>query len=363
MTTVNRDRRPLVVDFSKLLPGPFCTQTLAELGLRVVRVELPHWPDMLREHGPRVGGLGYAYWAANRGKESLCLDFRRSPGRDALFKLLGSADVLVEGFRPGTMERLGLGWTALRRRFPRLVYCSLTGYGSSGPWSRQAGHDLNFLARAGLLSAPDASVPPAQVADLSGAVHAAAAILAALLARERTGRGRRVEVSMTETAHSWLALETGWHEARGREASAAEAWWRGRTHPLYRLYAAADGGRLAVAALEPPFTVELLRVLGLQSFEADARSEDPRRLARVGRALERAFKARPSAHWERVFAGSDCCVCPVLTLAEARAAARRPSPSKAPPRLGQDNEAVLRRAGLSKAERQGLRRAGLLGSA
>ncbi|MDE2290676.1 MAG: CoA transferase [Elusimicrobia bacterium] len=354
---------PLVLDFSKLLPGPFATQQLAELGLRVVRVELPHWPDRLRDLPPKKGGLGWAFRACNRGKESLCLDYRKPAGREALFKLLARADALVEGFRPGTMGKLGLGWPALRRRFPRLVYCSLTGYGDEGPASRRAGHDLNFLCGAGYFSVPGTGVPPVQLADLSGAMRAAAAVLAALLERERTGRGRRVSVSMTEAARSWLVLEDGWAEATGREAGESQAWWRGRSHPLYGLYQAADGRRLAVAALEPAFAVDLLRTLGLERLEGAARSDDPGERARLRRALARAFASRPLAHWTRLFAGRDCCVTPALTLAEARAAAPGGPKLRPAPTLGRDNFAVLRRAGLSRVQAARLRKAGVLYSA
>ncbi len=377
-----------VIDFSKLLPGPFCTMVLADLGLRVVRVELPHWPDMLRGHGPKAAGLGYAYWMANRGKESLCLDFRAPAGRRALDKILASADALVEGFRPGTMDKLGLGWDAVRRRFPRLVYASITGYGDSGAGSRRAGHDLNFLAEAGYFT-EGAAVPPFQGADLSGALYAASGVLAALLRRGPAGRGRRVSVSMTEAAHSWLALESGFAYAVGRPPAADEAWWRGRMHPCYRLYTAKDGGRLAVAALEPPFAVAMLRHLGLERLEADVRSEEPRRMARVARALEAVFCRQPLAYWRKSFAKTDCCVTPVLTAAEARRDARargqelslrgqdgrrwplqrspvrlsgaEPAPTP-PPLLGADSAAVLRRAGVSAKEIAALSKSGLLGT-
>ena len=131
----------VVLDFSKLLPGPYCTQTLADLGCRVIRVELPHWPDAARELPPKIEGHGFCYWMVNRNKESLCLDFRKPEGMRALEKLLAKADVVVEGFRPGLMDKLGLGAKTLTRKHPRLVYCSITGWGE-GPWAKKAGHDV-----------------------------------------------------------------------------------------------------------------------------------------------------------------------------------------------------------------------------
>ncbi|MFH1724715.1 MAG: CaiB/BaiF CoA-transferase family protein [Elusimicrobiota bacterium] len=380
-----------VLDFSKLLPGPFCTMILADFGCRVIRVELPHWPDTLREYGPRIGGHGFCYWMANRNKESLCLDFRKPAGLRVLAKLLAKADVLVEGFRPGLMGRLGLGPRALLRRFPRLSYCSITGYGREGPLSRRAGHDINFLAESGFLGAGDSngevSFPAAQVADLGGATTAAAAILAALLARATTGRGRRIEVSMTETAFSWLVLPLGFSFATGRPFDPAEHWWSGR-HPFYRIYRTKDGRRLAVGALERPLAVDLLRRIGRGDLVAALDRADARGLDAIERELERAFLKRTLAHWRRKLGGSDVCVSPVRTVPEALGQARRSrgnavvrltrgkglpyvrSPvlvggkelrlRRPPPALGADNEAVLRSAGIGAAEIRRLKASGML---
>ncbi|MBI4425328.1 MAG: CoA transferase [Elusimicrobia bacterium] len=378
--------RILVVDLSKLLPGPFCTMTLADLGCRVVRVELPHWPDGAREAEPRIQGQGYAYWMLNRNKESLCLDFRKPEGLRALHRLLAKADVLVEGFRPGMMEKLGLGWAGLRRRYPRLVCCSISGYGK-GPWARRAGHDLNFQASCGLLALGDSSgevtFPPVQLADLSAAHHAASAILAALLDRAATGKGRRLSVSMAEAAFAWPVFAVGEWLATGRSPRPRGAWWNGG-NPLYRLYRTQDGRHLAVAILERPFAVDLLRRLGREDLLPGLSSEEAGAGEALARELEAVFSRRTLADWTTLLSGNDVCVSPVLTFEEALrephvkglgllqgpggACVRPPVSSpggdlrvrRPPPALGADNRRVLRSAGLTAAEISGLERAGLL---
>ena len=220
----------VVLDFSKLLPGPFCSLVLADLGCRVIRVELPHWKDAARDIPPRIQGHGFCYWMANRNKESLCLDFRKPEGLSTLLKLVAKADVLLEGFRPGLMDRLGLGYRELSRKHKRLVYCSLTGYGQQGPLSAKAGHDLNFMAQAGSLGLGDSSggvtFPPIQTSDLAGSLYAALGILAALREREcvRGELGARVAARIVAQAEAALVRAQHADRAcglRGRDPHAA----------------------------------------------------------------------------------------------------------------------------------------------
>lgn len=374
----------LVVDFSKLLPGPFCTMVLADLGCRVVRVELPHWPDWARSSAPKIRGQGAAYWMLNRNKESLCLDFRKPAGLAALHRLLAKADVVVEGFRPGMMEKLGVGYEELRRRNARLVYCSIAGYGD-GPWARRAGHDLNFQALSGLLALGDSggelSFPPVQLADLSAAHYASSAILAALLERASTGKGRHLRISMAEAVFTWPVFALGQWLADKRAPEPKSAWWNGRS-PLYRLYRTEDGRHLAVAILERSFAVDLLRRIGREDLEPRLDGEDVDKDDVLARELEVTFSRRPLAAWVDLLGDKDVCVTPVLNLEEA---ARSPhvgaagmlaaggrhirspisggAPFKVrrdPPRLGADNRRVLRDAGLSDAAVRKLRKDGIL---
>jgi alpha-methylacyl-CoA racemase len=283
-----------VVDFSKLLPGPYATKRLRELGFRVTRVQLPRFEDP----GDK---LPMGPWL-NRGKRTLVFDFRKPAGRRRLEALLKRADVLVEGFRPGLMDRLGLGWKRARLLNPRLVYCSITGYPARGPWAGKAGHDLNFQAVSGLLSLGAPGPFSGTPADVAGSMAAVEAILAALLARERTGKGRRLSVSIAEAFHRQLAIPLSGPE------------WFPSDHPMYRLYETADGRQIAVGALEPQFRSALT--------------------AAVGEDLAAAFKSKPLSHWRRALETLDGCACAVLTLPEAKAffASRTRAPRTAPRR-------------------------------
>lgn len=308
-----------VLDFTKLLPGPYATQMLADLGCRVTKVELPHFPDGARGMPPLVDGVGSVYWMVNQGKTELPLDFRKPAGLAEARRLVAAADVLIEGFRPGLMDRVGLGAEEAMKLNPRLVYCSLVGYPTAGPWRRKAGHDLNFLAVSGYLglTSPgrEPAPPPTQVADLTGAMAAVTSVLAALLERETTGQGRRVEVSMAQTAHSLLPVPLGELRAEAADPGRGGRWWDG-SHPFYRLYAAADGAWLAVAALEKPFALSLLEALALGTLSPLA--DDP--LANAGplaEALGRAFRSAPAQEWVRRLADKDVCVTRVNRLAEA----------------------------------------------
>lgn len=295
-----------VLDFSKLLPGPFATQVLADLGMKVTRVTLPHSGDLMRETLPAAWRL------INRGKKEASFDFRVEKKRMAA--MIKKADVLVEGFRPGRMEKMGLGYAEVRKINPRIVYCSITGYPRSGPWGRKAGHDINFLAVSGWLGIRPV-VPPSQPADLAGAMAAVTAILAALLEKKR---GRHIEISLAEAAHSWLPVPLGELEDKGRDPRAEHHWWGADgVHPFYGLYKTKDGSLLAVGALEPGFAVSLLDELGLSELR-DLASAPYANAAVLREALAKAFASADRAEWERRLEGKELCVTPVLPLSEAK---------------------------------------------
>lgn len=389
---MKRLKQITILDFSMYLPGPYCTMVLADLGCRVIRVEMPRWPDILRRIGPKIDGHGYSYWMANRNKESLSLDFRKPSGRKAVLRLIAEADVLVEGFRPGLMTRLGLGPKALLRRFPGLVYCSLTGYGRSGPLSGRAGHDLNFQAESGMLGAGDSNgkvtFPSVQAADLSASLTAASAVLAAVLERRAGGKGRHIDISMTEALFPWLLLSVGHSFATGKPFKPRRQWWTGAT-ALYRLYRTKDGRHLAVAALERPFAEALLRELKRPDLLPALDDPSPAGQKKLAGTLARIFRRRTLAAWEKLFGGKDVCVSPVRTVPEAVSRAEKSSliirtPRKSrkglrlirspirlsrgdfrlrrtPPELGEDNVPVLRSFGFKKSEIADLHRRGLLG--
>ena len=307
-----------IVDFSRLLPGPYATQVLADMGCKVTRVELPYFADMTRELPPLIDGVGATYWMINQGKKRLLLDFRKPAGLKKARALIAKADVLVESFRPGVMEKSGLGYEELRRLNPRLVYCSLAGY-PEGDWEKKAGHDLNFLAMSGMLALGDSegkiSFPAAQFADLSGSMAAVSGILAGLLESRARGRGRHLKISLAASIHSWLTIPLASWAATGKETAPRSEWWNG-AHPFYRLYPTKDARHLAVAALEPVFYRSLLDALDLGSLKelaGDARAN----AGALSAALAEKFASATMTEWESRLAGKDLCVTPVLSLGES----------------------------------------------
>jgi len=295
-----------VLDLSRLLPGAYCTQLLQAQGAEVTKIEPPAGDPIRALPG------GEAYFAAlHRGKQLLTIDLRSEAGRQALRRRMVDADVLVEGFRPGVMERMELGYQALAAINPALVYCAVTGYGSNGSIARRAGHDLNYLARSGALSlmpvrdgAP--AIPGLQVADLAGGLQGAFLVAAALATRLQTGRGCRVEVSMTDLMRSWTVLPRA---ARG--AGVPGLPLTGEL-PCYHVYSVPDGF-LTVAALEPDFWAEFCRVIGREDlvprqFDGDAVA-----------AVQAVLGSATRAEWTTRFADRDVCVEPSLTLEESEA--------------------------------------------
>jgi len=314
-----------VLDLSLLFPGPYCGAILADLGAEVIKVERPGGGDWVRAVPPLdpETGEGLIFRTLNRGKKSLTLNLKAEEGRSILLRLVEGADVLLESFRPGVMERLGLGYDTLARANQGLVYCSLTGYGSAGPYRARAGHDLNFIGLAGLLdlSGPAGgppSIPGAQMADVTGALWAAIGILGALLAREQTGRGQRVEASLLGSSLACLRLDVtrllaGEPVARGTGDLAG-----GRVS--YNLYQTAGGGYMSLAAVEPEFWQTFCRAVGRADLAdqgmAPAVAGEP-----AYDALCALFRTRTRREWAEALAGVDACCEPVLSLDEALASA------------------------------------------
>ena len=296
-----------VLDLTRLLPGPYCTQLLGALGADVIKVEAPGVGDPARE----LSGALFAQ--VNRHKRSLTLDLKADEGKALLRRLVQDSDVLVESFRPGVMERLELGYDDLARLQPRLIYATLSGFGQAGPYRDRAGHDLTYVALAGLLgqNASAAGIPvlpSAQVADLGGAFMATVAILAALVARVRTGRGQRVDTSLFEAALGWLPVLLASYVELGRSPRPGEPPLGGGL-PQYDVYATRDGRHVALGALEPTFFAAFLSRAGaseLQALPFVERQEGLRRL----------IASRTQADWVDLMADVDTCFAPVNTLDE-----------------------------------------------
>jgi len=302
-----------VLDLTRLLPGPMCTLHLADMGADVIKVEDTGAGDTMPVP---VRAL------VNRNKRGIRLDLKQPQGVQAFRQLARSADVLVEGFRPGVMERLGLGYAALSRDNPRLVYCSITGYGQTGPLRDLAGHDLNYCGQAGVADqiGSDANTPALSnlpLADLmGGALTAAMGILAALVDAVRTGEGRFIDIAMTDgvLAHAVMPMATLATQGRTRPAG-GDTLSGGLA--CYATYRTADGRFVAVGALERKFWDGLCDVIHRADLKPLHRSLDAEVERRVRAELTEIFAGASLAHWEERFRGSDCCVSPVRKLEEA----------------------------------------------
>jgi crotonobetainyl-CoA:carnitine CoA-transferase CaiB-like acyl-CoA transferase len=307
----------LVLDFSTLLPGPLATLILAEAGAEVVKVERPGGDEM-RAWEPRWGSQSINFALLNRGKNSIVIDLKDAQHRAKLEPLIARADVLVEQFRPGVMTRLGLDYASASAINPRIIYCSITGYGQTGPKRDVAAHDVNYIAESGLLSLSRGSlshpvVPPALIADIAGGSYPAVMnILLALRERERTGRGRHLDVSMSDN----LFTLTYW--ALGRGFATGE--WPGNGtdlvtggSPRYQLYPTRDGRILAVGAIEQRFWDSFCDVVGLDPALRNDTSDPTATIAR----LRDIVASEDAAVWSSRIAGRDCCCSIVATLREA----------------------------------------------
>ncbi len=383
-----------VLDLTRLLPGPVCTLHLADLGAEVIKIE--GFDHSGAGDYARTMGLGAApgedsffFRVVNRNKRGMRLDLKQPEGVKVFLRLARDADAIVESFRPGVVDKLGVGYAAVKAINPQIVYCAITGYGQDGPWRDRAGHDLNYIATSGVLDQigtrdGDPAIPNLQIGDLlGGALTAAMGILAALLGARATGEGRYVDVSMTDAtfAHAYTGLLSVL--ARGGTLPRGTDDLSGGL-PAYGLYRTQDDRWLAVGALEPKFWQLFCDALGRPDLK-------PHGLAR-GAAGERTraevaalLAGRPLAHWAALFENVDCGVTPVLSFEEAMAhpqlmargmlpeadglkqfslpfkmsgldfAVRRPAP-----KVGADGAAILAAAGYGAAEIEQLRRSGVI---
>jgi crotonobetainyl-CoA:carnitine CoA-transferase CaiB-like acyl-CoA transferase len=314
--------RPLqdvcVLDFSTLLPGPFATLMLAEAGAKVIKIERPGSGDEMRGYEPRLGADSTNFHLLNAGKESIAIDLKAKDAFHRLRPLIARADVVVEQFRPGVMDRLGFGYEALRAVNPRLIYCAITGWGQSGPKSAIAAHDLNYMAEAGLLGLSRGSdgapvVPPVLVADLAGgAFPAVVNILLALRQRDRTGEGAYLDIAMGENLLPLAYWGLGSGFATGDWPKGGNALVTGGS-PRYQIYRTADGRYLAAAPIEDRFWNNFCALIGL-SEELRTPRADPET---VKRAIAAIIAEKTADAWRAIFAGHDVCCSIVVSLQEA----------------------------------------------
>ncbi len=383
--------RPLdgirVLDLSRLLPGPFATLVLADLGASVDKVEDPDLGDYTRLAAPQVAGASVAFHTLNRGKRSTVLDLKSPGGARTLLRLVRSYDVVLEQFRPGVMDRLGVGHAALVAENPRLVVCALTGYGQTGPLRDRAGHDLNYLGRAGLLGlmGPEGAAPQPpsfQLADVGGGMWSVIGILAALRERDRTGKGSVIDVSMTDSVVPFAAVTLA--KLLGGELPVRGGEYLTGGTAAYNTYLTKDGEAVTLGALEPKF---LQRFCAGAGIPMDPMAIVPGEHQRAMKAtFAEAFAKKTRAEWEQFGREHDCCIEPVLrpdellgdaqlssrgVFVEAHAAGTPfhefrtpvtprdlvPGPS---PARGEHTNAIFSEAGFSEAELAELRSAGVV---
>jgi crotonobetainyl-CoA:carnitine CoA-transferase CaiB-like acyl-CoA transferase len=309
-----------VLDLSRLLPGPFCSMLLADFGADVIKVEDPNGGDYIRWWPPLLGKNSGFHVILNRNKRSLTLNLKKPDAQRIFKQLVVEADVVLEGFRPGVMERLGLGFQDLQAINPRLIYCAITGYGTDGPRSQRAGHDINYLALNGVLSysghEDNPTIPGVQIADLGGgALYAAFSIAAALFARERLGKGQFVDIAMADGALTWHCLRWGKYLADGAVPSQGDDFLN-HGYACYDLYQTRDGRYMSLGALEPQFWKVFCLTVGRPDWNQPSYFEPGPHQKELHREIAELFLGKTQAEWIQLFADQDCCCEPVLHLDE-----------------------------------------------
>ncbi|TWD44746.1 CaiB/BaiF CoA-transferase family protein [Pseudomonas sp. SJZ131] len=310
-----------VLDFSTLLPGPFASLLLADMGAEVLRIESPTRADLLRVLPPHDQGVSASHAYLNRNKRSLALDLKQPQALELIKQLLQDHDILLEQFRPGVMERLGLGYAALKAINPKLIYVSISGYGQTGPYKDRAGHDINYLALAGLSSytgrADSGPLPLGmQVADIAGgSLHGVIGLLAAVIARQHSGQGQHLDVSMTDCAFSLNAMAGAGYLACGVEPGCEEQMLNGGS--FYDYYRSRDGRWMSVGSLEPAFMQQLCSALGRPELAAQGLSTKPEQQQALKNELKMEFEKHDFAELCALFGAVDACVEPVLSVGEA----------------------------------------------
>lgn len=310
-----------VLDFTTLLPGPYATMILSDLGADVLKVTSGSRPDLAAIVPPFIGKTDLTAASAylGRGKRSISLNLKDARGLQVVHRLLERYDVLIEQFRPGIMAKLGLGFDDLAPRYPSLIYCSLTGYGQTGPMKDRAGHDINYLSLSGLMGYAgrkyEGPVPmPLQIADVaSGSNNAVIAILAAVFSRSRSGKGQYLDISMTDGAFAFNALAAAAYLVSGEEPTREGFILNGGS--LYDFYKTADGHYLSFGGLEPQFFAAFCNAIGRPDWIAGGVA--PPDCAGVKEEVRKIIKSKTRGEWKEIFDKTDACVEPVLSLSEA----------------------------------------------
>lgn len=382
-----------VLDLTRLQPGNYATTLMGDLGAEVIKIEEPGTGDYVRWTPPMVGSMSAAHLALNRNKKSVTLNLKAEAGKELLFGLVQTADVLVESYRPGVMTRLGVGYEQLIERKSDLIYAAITGYGQDGPYRDRAGHDINYVAISGVLGTTGEEggppvLPSVQVADLAGAMMAVIGVLAALHRRGVSGVGEFIDVSMMDSSLSWLALHLAPWLAGGPRLERGTGYLNGG-YPFYRVYRCADDKYISVGALEHKFWKSLCLAVDLPELVDEQLAQGKRR-QEIHQILEDLFATKSRDEWVRILGHLETCVGPVndfdemsrdLQVLSRKMLVERELPGggtwrdlgvpihltnspgsirTSAPELGQHNEEVYAALGLSSDDLVGLREEGAI---
>ena len=308
-----------ILDLSRLLPGPYCTMLLADFGAEVIKIEEPGRGDYARSFPPFLKDFGYWHLQLNRNKKSIVLDLKSEEGRENFLALVRTADVVVESFRPGVLEKLGIDYAAAKAVNPRIIYCSLTGYGKKGPLAQQADHDIGYVSLAGITAMSGEAggrpaIPGVLMADMNASMAAGMAIMIALHHAQRTGEGQEIDISLYNVAMTLMPGAASLYFGSGFVAERGNNWLTGK-NPNYNIYATKDGRYLSVGCLEKKFWTNLCQVL--KRTDLIDKIDDEKNYSYLQEELSNEFAKRTLKEWQELLAGKDTCVTPVLDFAEA----------------------------------------------
>jgi crotonobetainyl-CoA:carnitine CoA-transferase CaiB-like acyl-CoA transferase len=308
-----------ILDLTRLLPGPYCTMLLADMGADVIKVEEPAQGDYSRWYFPRVGNVSYTHLMLNRNKKSIKLNLKAKEGREVFLKLAKCSDVIVESFRPGVMKKLGVDYNTVKKINPKLIFCSISGFGQDGPYRDIAAHDINYVGMGGILALTGYKggppmLPAIPIADLSSAMFAALSITTALLAREKIGRGQYIDISMHDCAISWLVDGAKYYFAEGEVPERGEKRFQGgMAH--YNIYQTKDGKYITIGALEQKFWANLCEKIGRKDL-IERQPKEGVVDAEIGAILKETFLKKTRDDWMVELMHEDACFAPLYTVDE-----------------------------------------------
>ena len=380
-----------ILDLSRLLPGPLATQMLADTGAEIIKIEDVNSPDYIRFFPPFVGDDSALYLSLNRNKQGIALNLKSEEGKEIFFSLLKTADVVIEQFRPGVLDKMGIGYDYAKSINPKIIYVSITGYGQTGPYAQKAGHDLNYIAMSGLLANIGTKekpvIPGVQIADVSGSYAAVNGCLAALLQREKTGTGQHVDISMTDSAVPFATLihAAAWADGRNIER---ENFQLSGELVNYNVYETADAKFVALGALEPKFWMTFCDAVNKPEWKNKTFGPADE-IQKLKEEVSAFFKNKTRKEWEEFSNQHDVCLSPVLETNELpnnpqlqarnmvleteagtkklntigaaiKFSASENQPTKSAPKFGQDTDSVLAQLGYSNEQLTELKHKGII---